>query len=583
PPGGPAPPAAGESLFRRGVAEAATPTPTPATVPQQPPAPTHENPAQAYQPPAPEQPPAPDYADPVDPWATGEAAAFGPGGSPPYNGPGHTMAGHTAAQPAHEPWLASTQAARPESGPEPGQPTPTRPAYRRKGFLIVAGGLVVVLLLAGVAAWYFWPGYRSLDYQPLVESKAVSLEPAVQLYASGYMQARVNGDRAYFATENQDKTLGVVAADTSTGKRIWGNTKAGAAENGWEQIVTTPDAFVAYSKQNSDPYNRRMVVLDADDGNVRWQRDVAQNDRVLVFDDVAVWVDDAGSRLVGLRMSDGSEKWNLPDVKNGTGSGTGLIWASTPADVSGPAQMNGRPLAAAGDDTRMLQVMSDRSARVIDRENGKVLVEPKPGVAAPETPVILHNGRVVVAEKGTNSQRILSYDLTDLSGPAVIGSINPEVQVEVLAPCGDDHACWIEKASYDAETTQIAGADVSTGAASIWHVKAPNAETLVPVGDNVLVGQNASSAPKVTLLDSAGKEQFTADGQGARLDGGNVLLFSKALSTSLDDPALAGQHVGDDPVQLGPLAGVHSASCSWNTEVIACVTDKDLRLQRFAS
>jgi hypothetical protein len=245
--------------------------------------------------------------------------------------------------------------------------------------------------------------------------------------------------------------------------------------------------------------------------------------------------------------------------------------------------MNGIPLAAAGDDTRMLQVMSDRSARVIDRENGKVLVDPKPGVAAPETPVILHNGRVVVAEKGTNSQRILSYDLKDLSGPAVIGSINPEVEVEVLAPCGDDHACWIEKASYDAETTQIAGADVSTGAASIWHVKAPNAETLVPVGDNVLVGQNASSAPKVTLLDSAGKEQFTADGQGARLDGGNVLLFSKALSTSLDDPALAGQHVGDDPVQLGPLAGVHSASCSWNTEVIACVTDKDLRLQRFAS
>ena len=609
-------PAATEPRFRQGVAEAATPTPTPATVPHQPtgyeppptpapaamrnqptgyeplptPAPAavpgrparHE-PAPAGRPAGYEPPPAGqaagDYAAPVDPWATGEAAAFGPGGPPPYNGGGGT--GHTMAQPAQEPWLASTQA---EPAPA-AVPAPSKggvPAYRRKWVLIVAAGLAVVLVAGGLAAWYFWPGYRPLDFQALVKSPAVSLAPAVPLTGFGFADAAVIGDRAYFANEAEDKTLGVIAADTSSGKRVWPSTKAGRSASGWDKIIAVPDALVAFDKPNIDTGKRKMVVLDADDGDVRWQREMPRDDGVYIFPGVAVQVDEAGSRLVGLRMSDGTEKWKLPDVKADTS--TTLIVASTPADVGGPALVSGTLLSPESDDTRMLQVMADRSARVIDWDSGDVLVQPKQGVADPNTPVMVHNGRVVVAEKQDNAQRILSYDLKDLSGPQVIGSIDADADVKALAPCGDDHACWIESKSYDGKANQVGGANVSKGASPIWHTAAPGADNVVPVGENVLVSRESTGpAAKVTLLNSAGKEQWTADGQGARLDGGNVLVFSKALSTSVDDPSLTGQPVGDDPEPLGALSGVHPASCSWNTEVIACVAETDMRLQRFVS
>jgi len=67
-----------------------------------------------------------------------------------------------------------------------------------------------------------------------------------------------------------------------------------------------------------------------------------------------------------------------------------------------------------------------------------------------------------------------------------------------------------------------------------------------------------------------------------RLDGGNTLQFSKALSASADDPALAGEHLGDAAVPLGSLADVRSSTCAWDTSHLACVADQDFVVQRFA-
>jgi hypothetical protein len=74
---------------------------------------------------------------------------------------------------------------------------------------------------------------------------------------------------------------------------------------------------------------------------------------------------------------------------------------------------------------------------------------------------------------------------------------------------------------------------------------------------------------------------WTYNGVAARLDGGNMLLFSSPLSTFVDDPSLSGRHLGDGEKPLGPLRDVRPASCSWTTSTIACVADKDFRLQRF--
>jgi hypothetical protein len=113
-----------------------------------------------------------------------------------------------------------------------------------------------------------------------------------------------------------------------------------------------------------------------------------------------------------------------------------------------------------------------------------------------------------------------------------------------------------------------------------WHRKQTGVQRLVPVGDEVLAVQD--SPAQVTLLDAKGKPTWTRAGAAARLDGGNLLLFSKALSTGIDDPSLAGEHLGDKEVQLGPLDDARPATCAWDTKVIACAGEKDFQIYDLA-
>jgi molecular chaperone HscA len=230
----------------------------------------------------------------------------------------------------------------------------------------------------------------------------------------------------------------------------------------------------------------------------------------------------------------------------------------------------------------LLQVMGDRSARVIDAKDGTVLVEPRPDIADRDGALVVHDGRLVVAESSGETLRILSYDLDGLANPKVLGQVGKDQRIEQMSSCGADHVCWIEKTGYDDKTARVAGMPVTEGA-KIWRVPAPNAASLAAVGDHVLVNQGSQPA-RVMLIDAtSGKTAWSGEGAGARLDGGNVLLFSRPLATSAEDPSLIGRHLGDKPVQLGPLTGVRTASCSWNTEAIACVADEDLRWQRIAT
>jgi hypothetical protein len=109
----------------------------------------------------------------------------------------------------------------------------------------------------------------------------------------------------------------------------------------------------------------------------------------------------------------------------------------------------------------------------------------------------------------------------------------------------------------------------------------PNADNLVPVGDSVLVARSSSPAA-VNLLDADGGVTWTRTGAAARLNEGNMLLFGKPLSTYPEDTFVWGDHAGDAVVPLGALTKVRSATCSWDTAMLACVGDQDFMLQRFA-
>ncbi|AGZ46472.1 Hsp70 family protein [Actinoplanes friuliensis] len=514
-----------------------------------------------------------DYAEPVDPWATGEAAAFGNGGGPvlhPVSG-APVSGSPVSAPPPAEPWLASTH--------EEANANTRVKAYRRKGLWVVAAATVVVLGAAATATVLLWPGYPALDYQALSEEHRVA--PAVPV-TSAFSGTAVRDKKAYFASADDNGTLGVVAADTESGKKAWSSTDAGAATR-WEFFFALPDAVVAISDTDSGTSTRRMVLLDPDDGKKMWDRTVASADNVLFAGDKVVLVDRTENRLVGLEIGEqGKVGWELKSPKSEYGLGTTqVVAATTEDDLTGPATATGLPFAEVfDDDARVVQIGADRSARVVDASTGKVVAGPRQNVGEPDDPIVAHNGRLIVAESG-DSHRVVAYDLAKLAETRVVYTApKSDTQFGHLTACGADRICFAERTGYDAKTAQVVAVDAAKEG-ELWRRAVPEVDSLVPVGEAVLATRN-SSPVQTTLLDAKGKVSWTRGGVIARIDGGNTLQFSKALSTSADDPGLAGEHLGDKAVPLGSLADVRSSTCSWDTTHLACVADEDFVIQRFA-
>jgi molecular chaperone HscA len=252
---------------------------------------------------------------------------------------------------------------------------------------------------------------------------------------------------------------------------------------------------------------------------------------------------------------------------------------TTPADLDGPADDEGALMAPVREDGRVVQIGADRSARVIDVETGEIL-KARPNVAAPDDWVLAHDERLLVASPTDGN--LFAYDLAALGQPrSVYSAVDQQHRVIDLAPCGSGRACLLEQANFDAKTNELVSVDLDKGGAR-WREKAAEWETLVPVGEHVMLIRDS---PEYTtaLYDAGGKQVANRDGVGVRLNGGSMLFFSNYLTTSVDDPSVAGLTVGSaQPVELGPLKGVRTASCSWNTELIVCAGDTDFRIRRFA-
>jgi hypothetical protein len=434
------------------------------------------------------------------------------------------------------------------------------------------------MLAAGTAlAWYLWAGDRAIGYRPLSEPTRI---PALAPVSSDWSDAEILGDRVYFASSDSSAgTVGVVAVRVGGTKPLWSNYVPGSAKGGWKSMVALPVGIALFSETNSDTSSRRVVVLGADGGSVLWDRSIGSQDLVLFAGDTAVVADRAGRKLVGLRLSDGKQRWSLDDPKLTYPADTTVLAVTTPADLDGPATVFGRPYQPdLTDDRRIVQVAADKSARVIDADTGKVLAT-RQNVAEPDDAMIAHNGRLIVLQP--DDKQIVAHDLGKFGStqPRVLYTVQtPNSQMKYVAPCGDDRVCFDEEVGYDGKTATVVALDVADGG-QVWDYPLPNVDTIVPVGESVLVTTTNS---EMTLLDPAGKKVWTHTGEAARLDGGNILEFSKPLSRSPGETALYGRHIGDDAVPLGSLADTRSDTCSWDKSTLACVADKDFVLQTFA-
>jgi len=217
---------------------------------------------------------------------------------------------------------------------------------------------------------------------------------------------------------------------------------------------------------------------------------------------------------------------------------------------------------------------------VLDARSGDVEVASRQGNADPGDEMLAHDGRFFVVESNGTTETLLAYDLATGNLPVILYGAPAGARISELTACGDERICWVETIDFDVKRARVAGVDVVKGG-GLWRRDLPNADRLVPVGDHVLAGQS-TSPPRVALIDGEGRQVWNVEGAAARLDGGNLLRFGRPLTATPDDPALYGQHLGDETVPLGALNDVRSQTCSWNTSVIACVADDNFVVQRFA-
>ncbi|SCG51036.1 Hsp70 family protein [Micromonospora coxensis] len=509
-------------------------------------------------PPAPTAGAAPGYAAPP----AGNVPGWHPPASAPPASPGHGAPGVPAQGGPGRPGV-------PGSG-SPVSPVAGATRRGRRGLWIAAGaGLALAGVVAATVLWVIRDRYPALEFRTLTEVA----RPAAGAERPTAMFTSVLDDRAYLAHQRDDDRLEVVSVDADTGRQRWRvDTRTGADR--WDGIRALPGAVALLADANGDSTPRDLVVLDAGSGEERWRHSVRGDDELFLGRDTVVWLDRTGGRLVGLRLSDGTQRWHQDNPRTDYGARTRVLPVGTEEALGGPADVGGAPRAPwLGDTARLVQVGADRSVRVIDMDSGKVL-RSRPNVADVDDPVAARDDRLYVTE----DTRLLSYDLGNLGEPSVLYTApDDRRRVKTLVACGEHRACLLESPSGEAERTEVVVATEGKGSRR-WA--APKATGLVPLGEHLIAERDYPRT--FTLFDADGRALLRdRDGVAGRVDAGNLLVFADAPSSVEDDRSLAGVSAAGALTELGELKDVRSESCSWNTEVIACGAKKDFVLYRF--
>ncbi|MEU8373869.1 Hsp70 family protein [Micromonospora sp. NPDC048894] len=531
--------------------------------------------------------PGPGPTLPAGPGATLVAGAGTPLGGTPVAGSGGTPVPTLGGMPPHGtvPGSAPAQAgypagwpgvppgAVPPPGTGAGPPTPVRRG-RRRLWIGLGAGLALLGVLGAAALWFTRDRYPALEFHTLTQVA----RPAADGDRPTAMFTTVLDDRAYLAYQLSDDRLTVVAVDAGTGKQAWRSTISAGSQR-WAGLRAVPGAVLAVADAAGDSTPRDVVVLDAGDGGERWRLPVHGDDAVHVTRETLVWVDRAGSRLVGLRLRDGRQGWaqDNPRSEYGDTRSTVLPVGTEQAEV-GPAGFDGVSRAPwLGDTDRLVQVGADRSVRVLDMDSGEVLRR-RDGVADVSDRMVAYGDRFYVVEED-QGYKLLGYDLGSFAEPTVLYSAGQQRRVTGLVACGEHRACLLEVPEGDAERTEVVAATEGKGSRR-WAT--PGGADLVPVGGHLLV-RRQSPKTTVSLYDPAGKAVLTdRQGTAARVDAGNLLLFAETPSSVEDDRSLAGVSKAGDLTEMGQLQGVRSESCAWNTSVIVCGAERDFVLYRFA-
>ncbi|ASW56305.1 hsp70 family protein [Plantactinospora sp. KBS50] len=450
-----------------------------------------------------------------------------------------------------------------------------RPAARRAWWIAAAAVVALAgVVLAGVL-YLTRERYPDLDFRPISPLRPIL---AGEDRPTDMFTALLE-DRAYLAYPVDRTRIEVIAADAGTGQEKWRHRTISTGADRWAGVVALPGAVAVLADVYSDDTPRDLIMLDAGTGAERWRRPIRGDDGVLYGARTLVLVDRNAGRLVGLDLRTGDQRWTLDSPQDSSGSTRTSVYPVTrDAAVAGPSGLTGGPRYPwLGDAGQLVQVGADRSVRLVDVDSGTV-VRQRRNVARYDDLMAVHEDRLFVADDD-GGYRLLAYDLNTLAEPRVLYTApDDDHRPKALVPCGKARACLLEVAGYDAATAEVVVAAEGTTARR-WA--APDADTLVPAGDRLLV-QGTSSEVSGTLFDADGKPLLRdRRGVGVRLDEGNLLFFSDQPNSSTVDLSVAGVWSRSGKVtELGLLPDVRGESCSWNSALIVCGGEKTFTLYR---
>jgi RNA polymerase sigma-70 factor (sigma-E family) len=396
------------------------------------------------------------------------------------------------------------------------------------------------------------PTASPLAFQRLQQVGGVAV-PMPQNVTYG-MSAIVDG-RGFVGWHQEDGLLKVGGIDLATGKQLWPVRALPGAFGDWIGLLAVPNAIVSIGEHDDGiSPDKTMFVLDPATGRLRWQRgmDVNGSD-ILFYRDVVVLADHAARTTIALDWVTGKERWKI------SGSIAATLGMQHAADMVGSAGARQGPFSALLTGDSLLHL--DPSGTLTEYA---VATGAPTGRSWRDVPVGESNSVSYLAYEGslyiTDGPQLSRLTLTGgglvplYSAQVPVTSAENRIRMHDVIPCGHGELCLLDGDLPHTDLVVLAGDRV------VRRQRANGAESLLPIGDAVLVRGFAQDGPWNALYDSTGRQVLDAADQHAlltRVDPANLLSFTVTSGAAMGR-MIRGELFGVDVmtgsrVDLGPL------------------------------
>lgn len=442
------------------------------------------------------------------------------------------------------------------------------PRRRVPGWIVAVAVATAIGSVASFLLGLLWPsGTGHTPAGPLSFHGFLHIGQVVPEQPSALALVTVQGGQAYVGWRRNGE-LALWAVDVATGTVRWRDTMRGAS--GWSQLIASPQVLLVLAEEFDPDKPRPLYARDPDTGEARWEIEVHGRDQLFLTERVLGWLDNDGETFRGIDLVSGEVRWS----HRFDGAAT-AVQVVSPESLAQPTDRDGRAMSGM-DDPRLVLVRPDRTVLVIDGDSGAVISQ-QVNVASPRDLLLGYRGHLFVVQNQPG-YRLESYNLADLTEPprTIHRGADPDRLPRTLAPCGTDRVCVVDYQLLDNQSTLVTAVEITDGRPR-WQQQVPAAYDLLPVGDWVAVVTAVTFPPQVVVLDDTGAQRHALPGVPARLNDGNLIIFSHDLQPTI------GLAVGvEQPVELGRLPGNTIRDCAWNDRYLVCVGVDAAGIWRFA-